>query len=315
MIVALEEHYFDPEWNAHLDPKWHTPRPMSPLMEKLQTFGGKRLAEMDEAGIDLQVISHAPPGAQGVRDDAAVQWSRDANDRLRDAIAKNPSRLAGFASVPTSSGEEGAAELERSVSKLGLKGAMINSLPQGPVLDDKKFWPIFEAAEALDVPVYIHPADPSPAVIAAYYGDYARTHPMFIRAGWGYMVEAGTQAMRLVLSGVFDRYPKLKIILGHLGEAIPYQIVRIDEALSRDTPMKNFKEVFKRHFYVTTSGFFSDAALACCIRELGVERVMFSVDWPYASNKAGADWIRKAELSDADREQIMSGNAKKLLKL
>lgn len=315
MLIALEEHYLDPTWNKHFDSKWHKPRPASPLLDKLLDIGAKRIAEMDAAGIGLQVISHAPPGAQGIAPEAAASWSREANDRLHAEIQKHPSRLAGFASVSTENAADGAKELERAVNTLDFKGAILHSLSEGPFLDDRKYWQIFEAAEALDRPIYIHPGDPGPSIIAAYYGDYAKTHPMFIRAGWGYMVEAGTQAMRLVLSGIFDQFPRLKLILGHLGETIPYQITRIDEALSRDTPMKNFREVFTRHFYVTTSGFFSDAALQCCIAEIGVDRVMFSVDWPFASNKLGSDWIRSTRLEDADRNKIMSGNARNLLKL
>lgn len=315
MLIALEEHYFDPSWNRDCDPKWHKPRPASPLMEKLEELGTRRIAEMDAAGITLQVISHAPPGAQGIAPQAATSWSREANDRLHAEIQKHPDRLAGLASIPTADVGAGAKELERATATLGFKGAVIHSLAEGPLLDQRKYWPIFEAAAALDVPLYIHPADPSPSVIAAYYGDYAKTHPMFIRAGWGYMVEAGTQAMRLVLSGMFDEFPNLKIILGHLGETIPYQIARIDEALARDTPMKNFREVFTRHFYVTTSGFFSDAALQCCLAELGVDRVLFSVDWPYASNTLGSEWIQKTALSEPDREKIMAGNARKLLRI
>jgi 2,3-dihydroxybenzoate decarboxylase len=270
---------------------------------------------MDEAGIDLQIISHGPPGAQGIRDDVAVAWTAAANDRLYAAIAHHPARLAGFASLPTADPKAAADELERAVTKLGFKGAMLHSLTEGPLLDDKRYWPIFERAAALDVPLYIHPADPHPAVIKAYYGDYANTHPMFIRAAWGFTFEAGTQAMRLVLSGLFDAYPGLKLILGHLGETIPYTLARIDEALARDTPMKNFREMFSSHFYVTTSGFFSDPALHCCIQEIGIDRIMFSIDWPFASNAAGVQWIQRSPLNDADKAKICSGNARRLLRL
>lgn len=315
MIIALEEHYFDPDWNAHADAPRHTPRPDTPFHRRMSDLGDQRIKEMDEAGIDLQVISHAPPGAQGVKDTDAVSWARRANDRLHAAILQHPNRFAGFAAVPTSDAAAGADELERAVTALGFKGAMINSLTEGPFLDDTRYWPIFERAAALDVPIYLHPADPNPIIMSAYYKGYAETHPMFVRAGWGFMVETGTQAMRLVLSGVFEAYPRLKIILGHLGETIPYQIARIDEALSRDTPMKNFREVFTEHFYVTTSGFFSTPAMQCCIDEIGIDRVLFSIDWPYASNTAGVKWMSECALPDSDKDKILSGNAKRLLKL
>lgn len=314
MIIALEEHYFDPDWNNALDTRHHEPA-TSPLDKRMEDLGAKRIKEMDDAGIDLQVLSHGSPGAQGLREDIAVAWTRAANDRLHAAIQNHPTRLAAFASLPTAQPMAAADELERAVTKLQFKGAMLNSLTEGPFLDDKRYWPIFERAAALDVPLYIHPSDPNPAVIKAYYGDYANTHPMFIRAAWGFTFEAGTQAMRLVLSGLFDAHPGVKIILGHLGETIPYTLARIDESLSRDTPMKNFREVFSSHFYVTTSGFFSDPALRCCIQEIGIDRVMFAIDWPYVSNAAGVQWMKKTWLSDADKTKIFSGNATRLLRL
>jgi predicted TIM-barrel fold metal-dependent hydrolase len=315
MIIALEEHYFDPDWNNALDTAHHAVRTPSPLVTRMEDLGAQRIREMDEAGIDLQVLSHGPPGSQGVREDVAVAWTKAANDRLYAAVQNHPTRFAGFASLPTSHPLAAADELERAVTKLGFKGGMLHSLTEGPVLDDKRYWPIFERAAALDVPLYIHPADPNPAVIKAYYGDYAKTHPMFIRAAWGFTFEAGTQAMRLVLSGLFEAHPGVKIILGHLGETIPYTLARIDEALSRDTPMKNFREMFSSHFYVTTSGFFSDPALQCCITEMGIDRIMFSIDWPYASNTAGVNWMKKSWLNETDKEKILSGNAKRLLRI
>jgi 2,3-dihydroxybenzoate decarboxylase len=315
MIIALEEHYFDPDWNNHFDPAHHAARPRNAFMQRMEDLGAARIKEMDEAGIDLQVISHGPPGAQGLRPDAAIAWTAAANDRLHAAIKAHPTRFAGFASLPTDHPDAAADELQRAVEVLGFKGGMLHSLTEGPFLDDKRYWPIFARAAQLDVPLYIHPADPHPAVIKAYYGEYAKTHPMFIRAAWGFTFEAGTQAMRLVLSGLFDACPGLKLILGHLGETIPYTLARIDEALSRDTPMKNFWEVFSSHFYVTTSGFFSDPALQCCIEELGLDRIMFSVDWPFASNVKGVEWLKKLPMNEADREKLASGNARRLLKL
>jgi predicted TIM-barrel fold metal-dependent hydrolase len=315
VIIALEEHYFDTAWNDAFDPAHHTARPPSPFIKRMADLGDGRLKDLDAAGIDIQVLSHAPPGSQGLRPDAAVAWTRAANDRLHEAVQRHPTRFAGFASLPTSDPAAAADELERTVKHLGFKGGMLHSLTEGPFLDEKMYWPIFERAAALDVPLYIHPADPNPKVIDAYYKGYAETHPMFIRAAWGFTFEAGTQAMRLILSGLFDAYPGLKLILGHLGETIPYVLQRADEALSRDTPMKNFREVFTKHFYVTTSGFFSDAALRCCIDELGVDKIMFSVDWPFAANDAGVEWLKKAPLSEEDRAKIFGGTAKKLLRL
>ncbi len=281
----------------------------------MEDLGEARIAEMDAAGIDMQVISHGPPGAQGVRSGAGADWTRRCNDILCAAVALRPDRLAGLASVATDDPQAGAEELARAVEVLGLKGAVLHTLAAGPSLDDPRHLPIFARAAELGVPIYLHPADPGPQMMKGHYAGFARTHPMFVRAGWGFMVEAGTQAMRLVLSGLFDRCPDLQMILGHFGETIPFQLARIDEALARDTPMKDFREVFTRHFHVTTSGFFSDTALACVIAEIGVERVMFAVDWPYAPNVAGADWLRAAPISAAERQMIGADNARRLLRL
>lgn len=306
-VVTLEEHYLDPELASYRGASG------GPLAARLADFTTIRLAEMDEAGIDMQVLSHAPPGLQRVAAEDAPALARRVNDRLHTAIQANPTRFAGFASLPTTAPEHAADELERAVTELGFKGAMVHGLTGDLFIDDRRFWPILARAEALGVPLYIHPAEPHPGVKAAYFGEYATTHPMFVRAAWGFTFETGTQAMRLVLSGAFEEFPRLQIILGHLGEAIPFLLARIDEALSRDTPMKNFREVFSRHFHITTSGFFSDPALLCCIQEIGVDRIMFSIDWPFASQMAGSRWFSHLHLNAADKAKILSGNAERLL--
>lgn len=308
-IAAIEEHYLDPEVREYFG------IPDNVLTRKMQDFASIRLDEMDEANIDVQVLSHVPPGFQQLNSTAAPEMARRVNDRLYQVIQSHPDRFSGFASLPTMNPIAAAAELERAVSKLHFKGAMIHGLTGNKFIDEKEFWPIFEVAQALDVPIYIHPADPHPAVLEAYFGTYAKSHPMFTRAAWGFTFETGTQAVRLVLSGVLDAYPNLKIILGHLGEAIPFLLARIDEALARDTPMKNFRSYFSRNFYITTSGFFSDPALLCCIQELGVDRIIFSVDWPFASNAAGTAWMKRVSLCEEDKHKIFYSNAQRLLKL
>jgi 2,3-dihydroxybenzoate decarboxylase len=193
---------------------------------------------------------------------------------------------------------------------------MIHGLTNGLFIDDKKFWPIFERAQALDVPLYMHPAVPHPAVIDAYYKDYAKSHPMFIRAAWGFTVETATQGIRLVLSGVFDAYPRAKIVLGHLGEPLPFSLWRIDSSLAREGQTgKTFRDYFCENFYITTSGNFSNPALLCCVMEMGVDRILFSVDYPFVANKPGVEWMEQVPLSPADKEKILSGNAKKLMRM
>jgi predicted TIM-barrel fold metal-dependent hydrolase len=182
--------------------------------------------------------------------------------------------------------------------------------------DDKRFWPICERAAALDVPLYLHPTMPQAAVIDSYYKDYVQEWPMIMRAAWGFTVETATQGVRMVLSGVFEAYPNLKIILGHLGEGLPFLLWRIDMGFKREGPGRRaFRDVFSEHFYVTTSGFFSDPALLCCVQELGVDRIMFSIDYPFVLNKPGTDWLPTIPLCAEDRAKIAGGNAVRLLKL
>jgi 2,3-dihydroxybenzoate decarboxylase len=191
---------------------------------------------------------------------------------------------------------------------------MIHGLTNGAFIDEKRFWPIFERARALDVPLYMHPAAPHPAVVEAYYKDYAKEFPGLMTAGWGFTVETATQGVRLVLSGVFEKYPGLKIILGHLGESLPFSLWRIDMALSRNRPTP-FRDTFRSHFWITTSGNFSTPALICCVLEMGADRILFSVDYPFVPNPPGVKWMDGVPVSPEDREKILNGNARRLLRL
>ena len=314
-VVALEEHYWDAELLTHFTGR--DGKRISAVQERLEDLGELRLKEMDEAGIDLQVLSHGAPGAQKLDSDIAARVAGETNDRLYEIIQVHPQRFAGFATLPTADPRAAADELERTVTKLGFKGAMVHGLTGGRLfIDDKRFWPIFERAQALDVPIYLHPAFPHPAVIEAYYQDYASQHPELLGPALGFTVETKTQAIRLIVSRVFDAYPRLKIILGHLGETLPFVLWRIDQALSRPGNVGlAFRDIFREHFYLTTSGNFSDSALLCSIMELGVDRILFSVDWPFVSNIDGMKWMEKVSLCAQDKEKILGGNAKRLLRL
>jgi predicted TIM-barrel fold metal-dependent hydrolase len=313
-IIALEEHYLDPDvkrYYAGTDGE-HAPG----ITARLDDVGQGRIADMDAAGIDLQVLSHANPGMQKLDAETAVRLARNANDRLHETVHAHPDRFAAFAAIPTPDPAAAAHELERAVTRLGFKGALVNGLTNGVFLDDKRFWPVFERAQALDVPLYLHPSTPHPAVVEAYYKDYVARYPSVLRAAWGFTVETATQGVRLVLSGVFDVYPDLKIILGHLGEGLPFYLWRISMGLDRDGRSgRSFRDVFCEHFYITTSGFFSDPALLCCMMELGIDRIMFSVDYPFVDNLPGGKWIETLPLSPSDQVKLLSGNAKRLLKL
>ncbi len=313
-IIALEEHYWDSELVATYDKADMAGGPE--IVKRLEDLGALRLKEMDEAGIDIQVLSHGAPSTQKLTGDGAVGLARRVNDRLRDAVSLHPTRFAGFAALPTSDPAAAADELERCVTRLGFKGAMLHGMANGVFLDDQRFWPIYERAAALGVPIYLHPSLPHPAVMDVYYKDYVKDFPMVIRAAWGFTVETATLAVRLVLSGVFEKYPGLNIILGHLGETLPFFVWRIDHALARPGQKSlSFRDVFCNHFHITTSGNFSDPALICCMMELGVDRILFSVDWPFVANPPAVRWMESVPLSDADKAKVLSGNAQRLLKL
>jgi 2,3-dihydroxybenzoate decarboxylase len=312
-VIALEEHYWDRELAGHFTERGPEMR-VPALQERLYDLGALRIKEMDEAGIDLQVLSHGAPATQRLDAEPAVRMARAVNDRLHAVVKANPARFAGFAVLPTADPKAAADELERAVTKLGFKGAMVHGLTNNAFLDEKRFWPIFERAAALDVPLYLHPAVPHKAVIDVYYREYLDQFPNLMTAAWGFGVETATQGIRLVLSGVFEKYPKMKIILGHLGEGLPFYLWRIDMALAR-TKVSNFRDIFRDRFWITTSGNFSTAALLCCLLEMGADRILFSVDYPFVPNPPGVKWMEHVPLGPEDKAKILHGNAERLLKL
>src|SRR5437868_14810029 len=313
-VIALEEHYRGTEGKTQSTGPDETRQPQRSA--RLDDVGQGRIAEMDAAGIDMQVLSHGAPSVQRLDAELALRLARGANDRLAETVRAHPDRFAGFAMLPTADPNAAADELERAVTRLGFKGAMVHGLTGGLFLDDKRFWPIFERAQALDVPLYMHPAVPHPAVIDVYYKDYVEKYPNILRAAWGFTVETATQGVRLVLTGVFDAYPGLKIILGHLGEGLPFYLWRINMGLARDgKDGKGFRDTFCEHFFITTSGFFSDPALLCCMMEMGIDRILFSVDYPFVDNPPGTKWTETLPLCAEDKEKLLNGNAKRLLKI
>jgi uncharacterized protein len=318
-VIALEEHFWTPE----IEEAFRTQRnpdatSASPLGADLVDLGERRLAAMDATGIDFQVISHTTPGVQTLDPATAITLARDANDRLAAAVAEHPDRFAGFATLPTPAPPAAADELERAVSELGLKGAMVNGHTGGRFLDDPAFDVLLERFGRLGVPLYLHPTEPVPAVRAAYYDGFAPGATWFLSAAaWGWHAETGLHVLRMVLGGVFERHPRLQVVIGHMGEMLPFMLARIDDNLPpRVTGLEKLpSEYILANVHITTSGLFTLPPLLCTLMVFGAERVMFSVDWPYAPNADGRRLLDSAPLSPDDRERIAHGNAERLLGL
>lgn len=316
-VITLEEHF----WTGALRDANRTVlagRQGGELADNLSDLGPRRLADMDAAGIDVQVLSVLAPAAQELDPKPSVALSRDANDRLAEAVAAHPDRFAGFATLPTPDPDAAAEELERSVTGLGFKGALINGHTGGRFLDDPVFWPIFERAEALGVPVYLHPTYPTAQVMEAYYAGFEEpVSATLATAGWGWHAETGLHALRLILGGVFDRFPDLQVIIGHMGENLPFSLARADERLTPvATSLKHrVADYFHANFYITTSGYFTDPPLLCALAVVGADRIMFSVDYPFSRNTDGRAFLDGAPLSEEDRAKIAHGNAERLLGL
>jgi len=322
-VIAIEEHFITPMYRSRVGANEFRNFYLQSrgaemghdIVEQNSDLGEKRLAHMDAAGIDMQVLSFGSPGCEAFAADVAVPMAREANDLLFETQKKYPKRFAGFAALPTADPVAAAGELERCGKKLGFKGAMIHGHQQGRFLDDKGYWPIFERAEALDVPIYLHPTLPHPDAIKAYFTGYED----LARAGWGFAVDTSCHFLRLLFGGVFDAYPKLRIILGHLGEGLPFAMHRLDEhtraAAARRGLRKTPLEYFKENLLVTTSGNWYEPAFQCTVAALGVDSILFAVDWPYEANKTGVEFLKKISVSESDREKIAHRNAERLLRL
>lgn len=320
-LIALEEHYHAPAVKQALAAAGHPdPPPGSPLARlqpKLDDLGAGRIADMDAGGIDVQVISHGAPGTEQLDPEQAIAAASEANDYLAARIGVYKGRLAAFATLPTAAPQHAADELERTVVRHGFKGALINGHVRGRFLDDRAFWPIFERAQRLAVPIYLHPTEPPQAVKAAYYAGLPKQAAYVLAtSGWGWHVDTGLHALRLVAGGVLDEYPELQIILGHMGEALPFFLARTSRNLERQAGLNRpLERYMATNFHFTTSGMFSHPPLVCLLDVIGADRVMFSVDYPFASNEEGRDFITEAPIGDSDRDKLAHGNAERLLGL
>jgi 2,3-dihydroxybenzoate decarboxylase len=276
-----------------------------------------RLKQMDEAGIDMQVLSFAHPSLQDLEPEAAVYWCQKMNDELAQAIKRYPGRFSGFARVPFQDPVAAVDEVKRAVEELGLKGIKTDSNVRGEYLDDRKYWPVFAEAERLDVPFYLHPREPSRDMLKPYLAYQGLPGSM-----WGFGAETSLHAVRLICSGLFDEHPGLKVILGHMGEALPFCKHRLDQTgPTRPSALKRrLSDYLDANFYVSTSGNFYNPALICALLAMGADKILFAVDYvgPMVNvnpNLEAVQFMEAAPISPADREKIYHLNAEKLLKL
>ena len=314
--IALEEHYVTPDLAIYAKDmaKGIAPEPMQYIKERLLDFDNLRLEEMDKYGIDISVLSVAAPGVQVEPDrNVGVRKAKQANDILANAIQRHPTRYAGFAHLPLQDPAETANELERTIRDLGFKGALINGHTNGEYLDDERFWPVWERAEGLGVPIYLHPAN-SPDVPQVLKG-----YPELLTAMWGWQMETSSHVMRIILGGVFDRFPKTTLILGHMGEGLPFWLWRLDSryvVMNHGNPIKKLPSQYIRdNIVITTSGVDFYPSLLCSMLALGSDRILFSVDYPFESTKEAVEFIDNAPLDDIDREKICHLNAERVLNL
>ena len=316
--IALEEHYVIPETMGASFAAQGPPE----FQRQIEEIGSVRVAEMDRGGVEVCILSLTAPGIQGMANvSEAVRVARRANDHLAEQIAKYPKRLKGFAALPMQDPQAAASELTRCIKELGFCGTLVNGFSEvdgssSPAFYDlpqyQAFW---ETVESLDVPFYLHPRSPLPKQQPAYEG-----HPWLSGSIWGFAAETSIHALRLMGSGLFDKYSKLKVIIGHLGEGIPCNIWRIDNRISRTLGARPKAKLpighyLRENFYITTSGNFRTQTLTEVMLEVGAERILYSVDYPFEDMGLAADWFDHAAIGETDRNKIASGNARQLFRL
>ncbi len=327
-IVALEEHFTVPPLTSRISkdavkargmPAYDQAPPAVRRADLLKDLGPARIADMDAAGVSIQVLSAAGPGADLLPGAEGVQLAREMNDFLAARVTENPGRYAGFTHLPMRSPEAAADELERMVTQHGFVGGMVNGTTNGLFLDDASFEPLLARFEALDVPLYVHPAPPPPSVRDAYYSGLPGDAGVLLSlAGWGWHQEIAIHTLRMVLAGTFDKHPKLKVIIGHMGEGLPAMFARCDQVFADEAKnrlTRTISQTLTDQVWVTTSGFFALPPLMALLMTFGADRVLFSIDYPFSPNQKGRDFLDRLPLSPEDKMKIAYGNADKLLKL
>jgi predicted TIM-barrel fold metal-dependent hydrolase len=320
--ITLEEHFISPGFLAGPGKNFTEQLRArgvrgEKIVEQLRDVGDGRVAEMDAAGIDMQVLSLNSPGVEQAEPEVQLRTAVESNDFLAEAVNKHPKRFAAFAALPVAVPDKAAEELERRV-RSGFKGTLINGHARGRYLDDKFFSPILERAQALNVPIYLHPTPPPKAVLEASYGGFSpQVGAMLATGGWGWHIETAVHLIRMIIGGVFDRHPRLQVVIGHLGEGIPFMLPRLNRNLPKElTKLERPVAAYLReNVHYTFGGFNFPATFLNLLLEVGVSRIMFSVDHPYGSMAEARAFLQQIPVSEADREAIAHGNAEKLLGL
>ncbi len=306
--------YVNPDldmWRGFLNPTPGAP----PFLRRLLDLEGERIQIMDQAGVDVHLLSLTSPGVQMFDTDTATSLATLANDRLAEVIKKHPARFAGLASFAPQDPKRAVKEIDRAITELKLNGVIVNSHTNGEYLDDRKYWPIFEALTALKSAIYIHPRNMPDQCTFMTHADTSLAGAL-----WGFQMETGVHAMRLIVSGVFDQFPDLKIVLGHMGEGLPYWPYRIDYMYHGYTRghgklKKRPSQYLQDNFVITTSGMFDHKVLKYCNEALGPENIIFAIDYPYQESVEAANFMNSSPLSEADNEKISHGNAEKIFRI
>ncbi len=315
-VIAIEEHMLprDIIESANLDLGIRAGKRAA----ELDDVGEGRLQVMDDAGIDVQVLSALSYLVQDLQPARSVALNRALNDRMAETVSKYPDRFRALAALPMTDPTGAVDELRRCVEELGFLGAMIHGQTNGVFLDDSSVRPILAAAARLDVPIYLHPAPAPPAVQDVYFSGLSpEVGACLSTSGWGWHAECGMHVLRMVAAGVFEELPDLKVIVGHMGEGLPFHLDRIEDMLSPVVKghSKTVGETLRANVHLTTSGYNSDAPLLCALAAFGVDRIMFSVDHPFGNSNKATTYLRSAPLSPSDREKIAHGNAESLLRI
>lgn len=327
-VIDLEAHFTTPDFAEFMQRRTGG----SGVRNDLLDIGEGRIKNMDAATVDVQVLSLYEPGVQQLDPAEGITWAKKTNDDLAAAIKHYPDRFVGMAAVPPQNPAEAADELERCITKLGFKGVCLTSNARDEYFDNPIFWPLFAKAEKLDVPVYLHPGGPATAIAKGYDG-YGRA---FTAGAMGWGAEVSLCAARMIYSGLFDKYPGLKIVLGHMGEGLPFTIYRLDfpwrmrpapsgapatpRATTTLTSMRpniqmSAGEYFKRNFYVTNSGVYYLPAFVCTYMVLGADHMAIGTDYPVENSKGAVEWTKSLPISDADKERICHITAETIFKI